>query len=148
MGYVTPWGGRLLQLLEEGPRPREWLIHEVGGLVPPGHAWRARERKRTERHRSTVSATPNDESISVGRRIVVQQTISGHSRRGRVAVYWEDGVEMVRIVRPPMAPMSGPRKSAISRKAWLDMSEAKKGKVREHLAKLSRANAARRKKNA
>lgn len=105
---MTPWTERLLRLVEQAPRPREWLFEEVQGVIPPGHAWRTREQKR--RHQVLRSGyipdprEPTEEAIRTGRRILFFGVLRELVRRGRLARYEVDGQTWIRYARDRVQP--------------------------------------------
>jgi hypothetical protein len=102
---ITPWAERMLELLEQKPRSREWLIGAVLGLVPPGRAWRTREMMRKWEHENRGSDSyteddPNDDKIRFGARRVVNSSLVRLVTIGRLEQYDQEGETWVRYARP------------------------------------------------
>lgn len=122
-GTASPWTERLLQLVEEAPRERQWLLAQLIGLVPPGRAWRRREWDRVRNHKRLYPDTeptpqePNEDRIRYGARAVVWDSFNALRLRGRLHQYQENGVVMVAKGRGQHVPTPEER-SAASKKSY------------------------------
>lgn len=101
---LSPWTGRVFQMLEDGPRPWEEVIADAGSLIPPGLAWREREVSRKWiRDGQTYIPNPKvevtDDAIRIGQRRLLTHTLWSSMRRGRLVRYEQDGEVWLRIGR-------------------------------------------------
>jgi hypothetical protein len=125
---MAPWTRRLFEVLDQSsPRPYEWVVGELRGLVPPGRAWRVREwdRARNARRWERVisPAEPDDDKIRTGQRRVIQMTLNGLRRSGRIDIYTDaSGVKWVRIGRNRLE-RSPEERRRIARKGALTRQE-------------------------
>jgi hypothetical protein len=93
-GELRPWTRRILELLEEGPLPREEIVQRTIPYVPQGHAFRAREYARQKAMRysrqnghalGSPKATVTPGQIhEAGARIVIKKALQGLVDRGTV----------------------------------------------------------------
>jgi hypothetical protein len=120
MAQLRPWTERLLSILEQrSPVREDWLIAEVGGLVPPGLAWRLRERRRRHSVGEFIPQEPSEDAIRYGRRMVIREALHALRARGRIRMYTTNNVRWVTYGRDREL---GDR-SAASRKAAATMRE-------------------------
>lgn len=100
---TKPWTLRILKLLRTGPQLREIVVTEAMGTVPPGIAWRERERMRKwqadYKGLSPPPSTPDEDAIRAGRRYVTLNSLFALLHSGRVEKYIEDGKDMLRLGR-------------------------------------------------
>jgi hypothetical protein len=103
-GTFSPWTEVIINRAKRGPAPLESVIADAIAVVPPGRGYRHRM-KDIERVRAANGAVaryfPDAEAkksqrMVGGQRAVVWDSMAGLIERGKIEVFQEDGVQMLR----------------------------------------------------
>lgn len=110
------WLRRAEELLANGPMPFGDILAEVGGLIPPGQAWRARESGRDWARRKYVGLPIepdeiNEKKLWAGRRIILRKSIWWAVKRGTMQREDRDGVAWFSLTTKTSSGSLEPTKS-------------------------------------
>lgn len=102
---VTVHGQRLLELVSQGPLPYDYVVTEAAAAVHPGQAYRHASNKAEHDRKKRGGGDArvyNDavghlqKRIAYGARQIAMRSLVSFEQSGRVEVYVQDGVRMVR----------------------------------------------------
>lgn len=129
---MEAWTGRMLELVREAPRERDWLIVEGSTLVPPGRAYREREKHRRNVRKSRglmprKDGEPSDKSIHIGSRRLVYTAYRYLVRSGQIIEYPHAGKTWVRIGTRTLNSVEVGLLT--TRKRWADMSPEQREQI-------------------